>query len=240
MIATIVNSVAIALGALAGFLFHRRISESLKTIVFTGAGIVALVLGMKMAFETTRIVFLALSLILGGFVGEWLNIEGTILKLGEWLKKRVSPGQGDPEHSHDFAHGFLDASVLFCVGAMALIGSFKAGVEGDYALLLTKSVLDGFVAIILAAALGIGVAFSALSVLVYQGSLTLLAQVLQPLVTDLVLSELTGLGGCMVVMIGINLLGLTKIKTANYLPGLLIVLLLIALESVVPAGVLPV
>jgi len=134
-----------------------------------------------------------------------------------------------------FAHGFLNASILFCVGAMALIGSFKAGAEGDYELILTKSVLDGFVAVILAAALGIGVAFSAIAVLAYQGSLTLLARFLQPYATQPVLAELTGLGGCLVVMIGINLLGLARLKTANFLPGLLIILLLLAVEGVLGA-----
>ena len=240
MIATIINSLAVLAGSLLGLLLHRRIGESLRTVVFTGAGIVALVLGLQMAFQTTRIVILAFSLITGGFLGEALAIEGRILKLGEWLKRRVARSGEDSPGGHNFAYGFLDASVLFCVGAMSLIGSFKAGVEGDYALLLTKSVLDGFVAIIFAAALGMGVAFSALSILVYQGSLTLLARVLEPLVTDLVLSELTGLGGCLVVMIGINLLGLTKIKTANYLPGLLVVILLLIVDGFLPAGWLPV
>jgi uncharacterized membrane protein YqgA involved in biofilm formation len=235
MIATFVNCLTVILGALIGFFLHRRISDSMKKIVFTGAGLVSLVLGMRMAFATNRIVYLALALIAGGILGEWLNIEGGILKFGTFLKNRFASGDSEK----DFAYAYLDASVLFCVGAMTLIGSFKAGAEGDYELILTKSVLDGFMAIAFAAALGIGVAFSALTILVYQGGLTLLAKVLQPFVSELVLSELTGAGGVLVIMIGINLLGLGKLKTANYLPALILVLLLLGLESVIPKGLLP-
>lgn len=242
MIATIVNCLAVLVGALIGILFHRRVSEGLKALVFTGAGIISLVLGMKMAFASSRIVYLALALIAGGLAGEALDIEGAILRLGELLKRSFARGGpaaseaacGAP--SREFAYGFLNASVIFCVGAMALIGSFKAGVEGDYELILTKSVLDGFMAMILAAAMGVGVAFSALAVLVYQGTLTLLARFLQPYASPLVLGELTGIGGCLVVMIGINLLGFARLKTANFLPGLLIIVVLLRIEALLPAG----
>jgi len=242
LIATVVNCLAVVFGAVLGLAFHHKISDGMKTLVFTGAGIVSLMLGMKMAFESSRIVYLALALIAGGFAGEALDIEGAILRLGEFLNRRVArraapAAAAEPGASpHEFAYGFLNASVIFCVGAMALIGSFKAGVEGDYELILTKSVLDGFMAMILAAAMGVGVAFSALAVLAYQGTLTLLARFLQPYASPLVLAELTGLGGCLVVMIGINLLGLSKLKTANFLPGLLIIVILLAIETVLPAG----
>ena len=187
---------------------------------------------MKMAFETNRIVYMALSLILGGIIGEWLNIEGGILKLGSFLKRRFMREGSESE----FAYAYLNASVIFCVGAMSLVGSFKAGVEGNYELILTKSVLDGFMAIVLTAAMGAGVAFSAITILVYQGGLTLLSTVLQPLVTELVLGELTGVGGVLVIMIGLNLLDLKQVKTANFLPALVLMLILLAGESIVPAG----
>ncbi len=190
----------------------------------------ALVLGIKMSLETSRIVYLALALILGGILGEWWNIEGGILKLGEFLKDRFARKSS----GKDFSYAFLTASVIFCVGAMALVGAFKAGVEGDYDLILTKSVMDGFMAIMLTAALGIGVGFSSLTILVYQGGLTLLAGVIKPMVNELLLGELTGVGGVLVIMIGINLIGLAKIKTANFLPALLIIVGLIFLEPVLP------
>ena len=229
MIATLINCATVILGSLLGLFLHNRISDAFRSIVYTGAGLISLVLGVKMSLEVQRIVYLALALILGGILGEWWNVEGGILRLGELLKKRFPRASGK-----DFSYGFLNASVIFCVGAMTLVGAFKAGAEGNYDLLLTKSVMDGFMAIMLTAAMGIGVAFSALTILVYQGGITLLANVLKPLVTPLVLSELTAAGGALVVMIGINLLGLSKLKTANFLPALLVILGLLALEPLLP------
>jgi uncharacterized membrane protein YqgA involved in biofilm formation len=230
MIATFINCLTVIVGSLLGVLLHKKIHDSFKQIVYAGAGLMALVLGIKMALETTMFVALALSLILGGILGEWWHIEDGILRLGDTLKRRFARGNS----SQDFSGGFLNASVIFCVGAMTLVGAFKAGTEGDYTLILTKSVMDGFMAIMLTAAMGIGVAFSALSLLVYQGGLTLLAGVIKPLVNDLMLSELTGVGGVMVVVIGLNLIGVTRLKTANYLPALLITVLVVALKPLIP------
>ncbi len=126
---------------------------------------------------------------------------------------------GKPQKN--FAYAFLNASVLFCVGAMAIVGSFKAGIEGDYSIIFLKSVLDGFIAIGFAAAMGVGTAFSALAIFVYQGALTMLSVFIQRYVSDALLSEITGSGGALIVLIGINLMGLKKIKTANYLPAVL-------------------
>ena len=228
MIGTLVNAAAVLVGSLLGVLFRKRIDERLEQVVYTGVGMITLVVGMSMALEGNRILFLALSVVIGGILGNLWNVEGGILSLGEFLKRRFA---GNGEDQKDFAYGFLNASVLFCVGAMALVGSFKAGVEGDYTLLFTKSVMDGFIAILFAAAMGVGVAFSAASILVYQGVLTLLSRWLQPLVSPLVLSELTGVGGVLILMIGFNLLALKQIKTANYIPALLVVLLFVAIEQ---------
>jgi hypothetical protein len=230
MIATLVNCSTVIIGSLIGLILHRRINESFKRVVYVGAGLISLILGIKMGLVTTRIVFMALALILGGILGEWWNVEGGILRLGEFLKKRFAKA----ETGKDFAGGFLNASVIFCVGAMTLVGAFKAGAERNYDLILTKSVMDGFMAIMLTAAMGIGVAFSAITILVYQGGITLLAGVLQPLVNELLLGELTAVGGVLVIMIGLNLLGLAKLKTANYIPALLITIGLIALEPLLP------
>jgi uncharacterized membrane protein YqgA involved in biofilm formation len=220
----------VIVGSLIGLLLHRKISDSFKHVVYVGAGMISLILGIKMGLVTTRIVFMALALILGGILGEWWNVEGGILRMGEFLKKRFA----QRETEKDFAGGFLTASVIFCVGAMTLVGAFKAGAEGNYDLILTKSVMDGFMAIMLTAAMGTGVAFSAITILVYQGGITLLAGVLQPLVNELLLGELTAVGGVLVIMIGLNLLGLAKLKTANYIPALLITIGLIAVEPFLP------
>jgi uncharacterized protein len=231
MIATVVNALAIIVGSVIGLLLHRKIKDSFKTIVFVGAGITSTIIGIQMALSGTKIVFLALSLIIGGILGTWWKIEDGILALGETLKKTFAR----KDTGSDFAYGFLNASVLFCVGAMALVGSFRAGAEGNYDMILTKSVMDGFVSIVFTAAMGIGVAFSAVSVFVYQGILTLAAGWLKPLVSEALLKELTGVGGAMVMMIGINLLGLAKLKTANFLPALLLIVLLVVGEGFVHA-----
>jgi len=230
MIATIVNCVTVFVGALAGLFLRKKISQEFKDTVVTGVGFFTLVIGFSMALRSERVVYLALSLVLGGIAGGALDIEGRIFALGEFLKRRFARNDG----SGDFAYGFLNASLLFCVGAMTLVGAFKAGAEGDYTLILTKSVMDGFMAILLTAAMGIGVAFSILTILVYQGGLTLLAGVVKPLVTPLVLSELTGVGGTLVVMIGFNMLGLTRTRTGNFIVALAVVLVFIALEPYLP------
>lgn len=214
-------------------LVGTRLTARYKHVVFTAVGAVALLIGISMALEAERTLYMALALVLGGLLGTALGIEDAIYRLGEQLKNRFAPERstdGDAEASHSFAQGFLTASVLFCVGALAIIGAFEAGAQGSYALLLTKAVMDGFLSVLLSAAYGIGVGFSALSILVYQGGLTLLSGLLRPLVTPLMLSEISGVGGVMVIMIGMNLLDLRAIKTANFLPGLLIVVVLVLLD----------
>ena len=228
MIATVINALAVLAGSIFGWLMHKKISEKISYVVYTGVGLIALVLGISMALEVQRILYMALSLVLGGLIGTWINIENYILNFGEFLKRTFAKNTKD--NAASFAHGFLDASLLFCVGALSLIGSFQAGAEGNYSLLLTKSVMDGFMAILLTAALGIGVAFSIITILVYQGALTLLSAWIRPYVTDLALSELTAVGGIMVIMIGFNMLKLRDIKTANYLPALIVVLICLLFE----------
>ncbi len=229
MVATIVNSLAVVVGSLVGLFASRWITEKVKGVVFTSIGLVTIVIGIQMALQSKQILYVAFSLVIGGLLGEWWDVEGAILRLGESLKRLVrTQGEGK-----EFGEGFLSASVLFCVGAMALVGSFQAGAEGNYTLIFTKSLMDGFMAIMLAAALGIGVIFSALSILVYQGVLTLLSSWIAPFVSALILAEISGIGGILVVMIGFNLLGLKSIKTANFLPGLVIVVALAAIDPAI-------
>jgi uncharacterized membrane protein YqgA involved in biofilm formation len=168
-------------------------------------------------------------MILGGITGSWIEIDGKILALGRVLERAVSrgkfqnpnPAEGQPlKPQKNFALAFLNSSVLFCVGAMAILGSIQAGVEKEYTIILTKSVLDGFLAIVFAATLGPGTIFSALSVLCYQGLLTLLAASVSRFMTPQMLSEVSASGGILLMMIGINLTNLRTIKTANYLPAL--------------------
>ncbi|HUX49489.1 MAG TPA: DUF554 domain-containing protein [Spirochaetia bacterium] len=226
MIATLVNAAAVLVGSLIGIFLSHRITDAFRKVVYIAIGMVSLIIGISMALKSQRIIYLALSLVVGGLLGNWWNVEGAILKLGDMLKRRFIR----ENQESDFAYAFLTSSVLFCVGAMTIVGAFKAGAQGDYELIFTKSVMDGFMSVMLAAAMGVGVAFASLTILVYQGGLTLVAVWLRPLATPLVLSELTGVGGALVMMIGINLLELRTIKTANFIPSLLVILLLVAAD----------
>ncbi len=253
VIATIVNCIAVIIGSIIGVNVHNRIGERFREVVFTGIGLISLVIGIQMTLATKQILYVALSLVVGGLLGDRWDIEGAILRFGEWLRRLVTDrsrreatviGAGaaqterggetglrsessaaDGDRHGRFAEGFLSASVLFCVGAMTLLGAFQAGAEGNYTLILTKSVMDGFMAIMLSAAMGIGVIFSVIVIFVYQGGLTLLAALIGPVVNAFILAEISGLGGILVMMIGLNLLDLRKIKTANFLPGLVLVVL---------------
>jgi len=230
MIATIANSIAIIIGTLIGLSLRKGLSERMSDTIYSVVGLVSLLLGIQMALKTNHVLALALALLFGGILGTWMNVEGAVFRLGQTLKRRFVKG----EEESSFAFAFLNSSVLFCVGAMALVGSFKAGVEGDYSMLFTKSVLDGLFSILFASAMGVGVAFSALAVLIYQGALTLLSVRIAPWVSEVMLSELTGIGGILVIMIAFNQLNLKKIRTADFLPALFVMVGFVLLFPYVP------
>ena len=250
MLAVFVNCGAVILGSIVGLLFAKKFTDELSDMIQTACGVITMILGMQMAFKYDNIVYLALSLIIGAIIGYALDIDGAILKFGKKLEKLTMKKNPDTRHpdtntrhpetntrhpelvsgSHsNFAYAFLNSSVLFCVGAMAIVGSFEAGVNHNYTIIFTKSILDGFMAISFTAAMGIGTAFSIIAILVYQGALTLLSTWLQPYVSELLIQELSACGGAIIIMIGINLLGLKKIKTANFLPALVIEILFVLL-----------
>ena len=163
------------------------------------------------------------SLVLGGILGTWWKLEDRILVLGDFMKRKLPDRMGDST----FAAGFLDASVLFCVGAMTIVGSFQAGIEKDYQTILVKSVMDGFASILLASVLGWGVLFSSITILITQGSLTLLAVWVAPYVDDGMINAVSAVGGVLIMMIGVNLLKIKKIRTANFIPALILIILFV-------------
>ena len=243
MIATYINCITIIVGSLFGLLLHAKVRSDIREVIFISAGFIASLVGIKMALVTESYLVLLFSIGLGGAIGYLLDIEGRILRLGgvfERLTNRVggrrrtlgADSEGAPAQVSDernFALGFLNASVLFCAGAMSVVGSIQAGADGNYELILIKSVMDGFMAIMFTAAYGIGVIFSAVSVLIYQGFFTLAAKWLSPMIGDAGLTGLTSAGGVLVIMIGLNLLELRQLKTSNFLPALLLVPIFIAL-----------
>lgn len=248
MLAVFVNCGAVLLGSVIGLLFAKKFTDELSDMIQTACGVITIIIGLQMAFKYNSIVFLALSLIIGAIIGYALDIDGAILNLGKKLEKltvKKSKNQKDLETSlekstgkNNFAYAFLNASVLFCVGAMAIVGSFEAGVNHSYTTIFTKSILDGFMAIGFTAAMGIGTAFSVIAILVYQGGLTLLSIWLQPYVSEILIQEVSACGGAIIIMIGINLLGLKKIKTANFLPALVIEILFVIFVPMIKSLIL--
>lgn len=236
MIATFINCIVIIIGSIVGLLLKSHVSEKFKEVVFASSGCVTLVLGMGMALKASNPLVMILALVLGGGLGYLIRIEDGIMILGEKLGRITQPRQGEDKEqkASGFAQGFMSASILFCSGAMTVVGSIQAGTTGDYQTLLVKSIMDGCMAIVFASAYGSGVAFSTLFVLVYQGFFTLAGGWLQPLMGDSGINELASIGGVLLLMIGLGLLDIKKFKTANFLPALVLAPVLLSLISRIP------
>ena len=221
MIGTIVNTVLVVIGSLAGMLLRKGIPDNIKKTIMIGLGLFSCILGAKMGFEMNRPLVVVLSLILGGVIGEVLHVEEFLESIGEKLK-RIVKARGESS----FAEGFVFASILFCVGPMTILGSIQAGLQNRPELLFVKSLMDGVSSIILASTMGFGVIFSAVTVLVIQGGLTLLARQFMFLTDPAYLNDFTSVGGIMIFAIGLRLMSVKSIKVSNFLPALVIVLLI--------------
>jgi len=222
MIATYINSLAIIVGSLLGLLIGTRLKEDFKQVVFASAGLVTIVIGIQMALQTQSYLVLLFSIFVGGLLGNLIGIEDAILRLGDWMEKKTGRTNPSLGGGSLFAHGFLNSSVLFCSGAMAVVGSIAAGTQGDYTLILIKSVMDGSMAIIFAAAYGPGVIGSAAVVLLYQGFFTIAGGWLSPVMGDAGLAELSAAGGVLLVMIAFGLIQVRQFKTGNFIPALIV------------------
>jgi uncharacterized membrane protein YqgA involved in biofilm formation len=220
---TLVNTATVLLGSTLGLLIGSRLSDKIKTMVMHALGLSTLLIGMQMAFKTENILFVIGSLVVGGIIGELVGLEEWLESLGEFIKKKVKSESGN------FVLGFVTASLVFCIGPMTIVGSIQDGVSGDAGLLFAKSVLDGFASLIFASTLGVGVVFSSLTVLIFQGALTILGSKLSFLLKPEVLDELVATGGLIIVGIGFYLLGIKKIKVGNFLPALIVVVILVLL-----------
>lgn len=220
LLGTLVNAVAIVAGALLGRLL-TRIPESIRQTVMQGIGLAVIVLGIKMALGTDNILLLIVSIVVGAIMGEWIRIDHGLNQMGKWLERKAG---GNKEGS--IATGFVTATLVYCIGAMGVLGALDSGLRNNHDILYTKALLDGFSAILFTSTLGIGVLFSAIPVFVYQGLIALLSTQINNLVSqemlDAILLEVTAVGGLMIIAIGINILELKKIQVANMLPALVI------------------
>jgi uncharacterized protein len=252
MTGTIINVIAILLGGTLGVLLGARLPERLRQTVMGGLGLFVLAIGIQMFLKTQNSLVVLGSLLMGILLGEWWQVEEGIRRLGRWLEARVMPRQpltasedalpglsGDPSVSKPvtnqerFIRGFFTASLLFLIGPIAILGSIQDGISGDYQLLVVKSILDGFASVAFASSLGVGVLFSALPILVYQGGISMLATQIQPLVSEAMMTEMTATGGVLLMAIAVsNLLEIRPLRAGNFLPALLIAPLLVALLTV--------
>lgn len=217
---TIVNSLAIFAGAVLGIIFKKGLPEKWQETMMGGIALCIVVIGVQMALKTQNIVIVIFSLVIGSIIGEIINIEGGMNTIGQLLGSKIAGKDGSAAAA--VAEGFVSASVLFCSGAMAIVGSIQDGLAADHTTLFAKATLDGLISLVFSANMGIGVALSAASVAVYQGAITLLAGVVGPLITDATLGELTSAGGVMIMAIGTNMLHLTKLRVGNMVPGMFV------------------
>ena len=228
MIGTVINIATVAVGGGLGTLLGQRLPERMRDTVLHGIGLVTLVLGVHLTLQTQNLLIIMGSILVGGVLGEWWRIDVRLDRLSEWLRSR-SERFLPPERLGRFTEGFVTASLVFCVGPVTVLGSIQDGLTGDFTLLAIKSLLDGFTALALASSLGVGVLFSILTLLVYQGSLTLLAGLAQTALNEAMIAEMTAAGGVMILGIGLLLLDLKRIRVANMLPALIIAPLIVAI-----------
>ena len=214
---TIINSAAIIVGGLIGTFFNKNLPQRFQSIVFQAMGLCTIIIGLSMALKMEHMLLCVLSLLAGGLLGELLRLDHQLDKLSDQIKHKIKI------KNERFSEGFVSTSLLFCVGAMAILGAVEEG-SGQYPnLLLTKSVMDGFSAIAFAAAFGVGVIFSSVPVFIYQGLLTLLVIFFGSLLSDSIINELSAVGGVLLIGLGVNLLGLKPINVLNLLPSLIFV-----------------
>ena len=224
MLGVLVNTIAVLVGGTVGLLVNKGIPKRFSGAIMTGIGLCTLYIGISGSLKGENPIVLIVSIVLGAVAGTALKLDERLDSLGEKIEKRFSPPTADcGEDRAPIAQGFVTASLLFCVGAMTIIGSINSGLTGDHTIIFTKSALDLISSAMLAVSLGVGVLFSAASVFVCQGLLVMLAQLLRPLLDDpLMLAEMNCAGSVIIVGLGLNLIGLTRIKVANYFPAIVI------------------
>ena len=219
-VGSLVNAATVVTGSLIGMLVRDRLPEAIKAIIFQAVGLATLVLGVQMALQVEDFLILIFSLIFGGILGQLLRLETRMERAGDRLKARLQL------ENDGFTEGLITAFLIFCVGSMTFMGALNEGLTGNRDLILTQAILGGFTSIVLASVYGVGVLLSAIPLFIVQASLTLMAGSLEPWLSQVLINQLTALGGALILGIGLNLLEIKAIKTMNLLPGLLVVTIL--------------
>lgn len=230
LLGSLVNALLIIVGALIGKVFNR-IPERMKETTMSIIGLAVALLGIQMGFKSDNFVVIVISLVIGTLIGEWIDLDKWFNRFGMKVEKLLTKGKKPGESK--IAEGFVTASLIFVIGSMAIIGALDSGLRNNHNVLITKGIIDGFTSIILATTLGIGVMLSAVPVFIYQGAIALFAGVISAAIPqaalDLYIQEMTATGGVMIMAIGLNIAGLTKIRVANLLPGIVVVGFIVAI-----------
>ncbi len=221
MTGTLINAAAIIIGSIIGTSLNTKLPERFIKIIFQAIGLFTLFIGVFMALKTNNMFLMVISIVSGGIIGEWINIDKFVNHFGNNMKSRFK------SNNSRFSEGFVTAFLLFCMGSVTILGAIEEGLGGKPNLLLAKSVLDGVSSIALAAALGFGVAFSVIPLLIYQGGLTLLAAYFGDYFAESIINELTGIGGLMLIGLGIHILEIKQLKILNMIPALIIIVVLV-------------
>ncbi|MBT3176549.1 MAG: DUF554 domain-containing protein [Desulfobacula sp.] len=225
MLGTIVNCLTIIAGSLVGILFRNGIPEKYNQTVMQAIGLSVILIGMKNALGSNDLVIIIVSLAMGSLLGELIGIENYLERLGNFLEAKFS------KKSSGFSAGFVTASLMYCIGSMAIVGSLESGLTGNHDTLFAKATLDGIVGIILSSSMGIGVLFASVPVLLYQGSITLMAGLLKPLLVPAVISQMSAVGGLLIVALGLNMIREKKLKVGNMLPAVFIPLIYFIIQN---------
>ncbi len=223
MLGTIVNTVAVIIGAALGMLLKKGLPHRMADTLMKGLGLCTLFLGISGSLKGQNSLILIISMVVGTIIGDGIDLEDKINRLGRWLEDKF---KGKNSKQVSIAEGFVTASLLFCVGAMAIIGSLQSGLQGNHEILFNKSMLDFVAAIIFASTLGVGVMFAAAFVFVYQGAITILAQWISPFLSENVIAEMTCVGSVIIIGLALNMIGITKLKVMNYVPAIFIPIIL--------------
>lgn len=222
MIGVLVNTLTVIVGSTIGLLFRKLIPEQWTDFIMKGIALCTLYIGIDGALEGTNTLVTIISIAVGALIGAALDLDEKVNRFASGLENRFKKEGGGPT----IAEGFVTASLLFCVGAMTIVGSLQAGLTGDNTMLYTKATLDFISSLIFAASLGIGVLFAAAFVLVFQGAIVLVAQAVSPFLTDYVVSEMTCAGSILIIALGLNILGVTNLKVMNFLPAIFLPIVL--------------
>ncbi|MCL1854341.1 MAG: DUF554 domain-containing protein [Clostridia bacterium] len=222
MVGTIINIAAILAGSSVGLLLRRGMKNNVADTVMQGLGLCVCLIGIRGALQTQSVMLMILSMVIGGILGALLKIDARMNQLGAYAQRKLGRGGKGEEPDGAFAQGFVTASLVFCVGAMAVVGALDSGIRGDHSTLIAKSALDCVAAAVFAGTMGAGVMLSALPVLVYQGAISVLGNLLAPLLSDGVVREMSAAGGLLIVGIGLNMLLKKDIKVADMLPAIFV------------------